>query len=54
MIDTVLTKYQARLVRELVCPSCRQELVDLGKSRAHCFHCNIHYFMEVISDGHDA
>ncbi len=54
MIDTILTKYQTALVKELVCPSCRRELVDLGKNRAHCFHCNIHYFVEVIPVGHDA
>lgn len=54
MNDVCLTKYQAALVKELVCPSCRGELVELAKRRSHCFHCNIHYFATEETDGHDA
>lgn len=48
MIDLKMTKYQAALVRELVCPWCRRELVELAKRRAHCFHCQVHFVGEVV------
>jgi hypothetical protein len=45
MIAPELTKYQAALVMELVCPLCRYDLFEIG-NRTHCFHCNAHFISE--------
>lgn len=42
-MNITLTKRQAAMIMELMCPHCRNELTKLAKLLYHCYSCGMDY-----------